>query len=308
MQSEINKILKLNNFFNLISINKNVAKYSLKKPSTILLNNIYVQWLTSIWQKTDKHFPIFVTEDYKNSRIPFGYIKTVQRYKDNIIDHDCTNFLPKQPNNLQLNILMSRSEIMQYFLQWQRYRKYWWSTVTTSPGLFSLSDIRYDDQTEVDVLAHLPWGKQPVENIRIYHNIEELVTTKTPTSIMESSMSLEGTLYTLLLDGLLNQTPEEYLRLNKSLAPYKLAFALDCQGENNKKLEELALLLNYKINSNGVSTWNNDFSLPLHEQLLSCRRIGIPYVAVIDENVLSEGIFGLMNSSTMLQVISLQLL
>lgn len=44
------------------------------------------------------------------------------------------------------------------------------------------------------------------------------------------SMSLENALYILLLDGMNNNSAEEYLRLHRKTAPYKISFALDYSG------------------------------------------------------------------------------
>lgn len=49
-------------------------------------------------------------------------------------------------------------------------------------------------------------------------------------------MILDDALFTLLLDGLNNRTKEDYLRLHNKIAPYKIALALDYQGEVKKML------------------------------------------------------------------------
>lgn len=137
MQSEIHRVLKLKSFFNIISSDSVTTKYSLRESSRMILNNIYYQWLSSIWQKTDKHFPIVMTKSetqvkFEPKTIPIGYTKNImQPYQDDyVVVHNTSDFLPKQRSTLMLNILMSETDIMQYFLQWQRYRKFWWSSVS----------------------------------------------------------------------------------------------------------------------------------------------------------------------------------
>lgn len=56
------------------------------------------------------------------------------------------------------------------------------------------------------------------------------ITGDRPLGKLESVMTLEGALFTTLFDALLSSTPEKYLRINKALAPYKMAFALDYKG------------------------------------------------------------------------------
>lgn len=137
MHNHILKVLQLNNYFNIISLENKIAKYTHKQSSKILVNNIYIQWLKSIRLKTEKHFPVFIHESvtpellFENGKeIPLGYSRTISNNKDNIMKHDVSKFLPKQCSVLKLDILMPQSEIMQYFHQWQRHRKYWWSSVS----------------------------------------------------------------------------------------------------------------------------------------------------------------------------------
>lgn len=49
------------------------------------------------------------------------------------------------------------------------------------------------------------------------------------TSHMCCSMSLEHSLFILLLDGLTNNS-KEYLRLHRKIAPFKISFALNYKG------------------------------------------------------------------------------
>lgn len=59
------------------------------------------------------------------------------------------------------------------------YKHYLYFQITTSAGLISISDIKDGDTiTEVEILAHLPWGPQTVENINIYKTNDYKVPTK----------------------------------------------------------------------------------------------------------------------------------
>lgn len=136
MQNKINRLLTLKNFFNIQSANNNIVHYSLTEPSKVILHNIYEKWFSSIWQKTDKHFPVFLNSsiiDIKNKNtVPMGYIHNSLYDHDSepLLKHNTNEFLPHQVSRLSLNVILPQSDIMQYFLQWQRYRKFWWSTVS----------------------------------------------------------------------------------------------------------------------------------------------------------------------------------
>ncbi|XP_048482731.1 DNA polymerase subunit gamma-2, mitochondrial [Plutella xylostella] len=304
MKTELLKILSLKTFFRILETNGNTIKYSFQKPSLLLLHNIHVQWLQYIWQKTDKHVPVYLshngTEPLCKNEVPSGFIDNLAvHYNDtSIIQHNIHNFEPQNVTKLRFNLKVSEQEVMPYFFQWQRYRKYWWSSITTTPGLFSINEIRNgDDSAEVDIVAHLTWGEQVVENVSF-----KKINDDPATSTLTCSTSLEAALITLLADGLINSSKEDYLRLHRKLAPYKVSFALQCDDDKTKKtLQDLAILLNSKLQGKNISTWFPEFKLPVDEQLTVNRKMGVVYTAILDDAALNNGIFYLMNSSTMLK-------
>lgn len=112
-------------------------------------------------------------------------------------------------------------------------------------------------------------------------------------------MCLETALFILLLDGQSVSEEEDYLRLHRKIAPFKVSFAvnsqsmsvdflmntyknlIDCiynliviflslpeQSTNEAFLSRLATLLYHKLESNNISAWLPDFSLPLDLQVL----------------------------------------
>ncbi|CAG9584452.1 unnamed protein product [Danaus chrysippus] len=113
-------------------------------------------------------------------------------------------------------------------------------------------------------------------------------------------MGLETALITLLMDGLTNAT--SYLKLHNSMAPYKISFALDNQDpKNTPTLKDLSSLLHSKLSLRDISAWLPDFTLSLQSQVKENLEMGITYTAILNDNTLVDGIFHLLNSSTMLK-------
>ncbi|KPJ08167.1 GatC-like protein [Papilio machaon] len=173
--------------------------------------------------------------------------------------------------------------------------------VTTTPSLFSLSDIKHkENSANVDVLANFNWGSKIVEAVSI--DTVSITELDTESSYLRCKMSLEDALFTLLLDGLNNSTKEEYLRLHNKMAPYKIALALEYDDSKYfDTLKELAALMMHKLEQRNISTICPNVELPLKSQLRENFKIGVTYTAIISENTLSNGIFHLLNSSTMLK-------
>ncbi|XP_013143646.1 PREDICTED: DNA polymerase subunit gamma-2, mitochondrial [Papilio polytes] len=299
MRTDVLKVIHLNNFFNITKSNDKIIKYSYKEASKILLHNIRIRWLQFIHAKTSQHFPVYLSEPKTkmlNKNQPYGYIHQIVPQLDKVIEYNVEEMGTKTTSELCFNMIIPTQDVMQYFMQWQRYRKYWWSSVTTTPSLFSLSDIKHkDNSANVEVLANFNCGSKIVEAISIN-------TNNGPESSLSCKMALEDALLTLLLDGLNNSTKEEYLRLHNKMAPYKIALALQYDDVKHfDTLKELASLMMYKLESRNISTICPNVELPLELQLRENFRIGVTYTAIISENTLSNGIFHLLNSSTMLK-------
>ncbi|CAB3253472.1 unnamed protein product [Arctia plantaginis] len=214
-------------------------------------------------------------------------------FKYNFMDEHISKL---SKSNLQFYLMVPQQDAMQYFIKWQRYRKYWWSSISTTPGLFSINDIKYEEKSaNVDIVAKLPCGDQAVENVAIIFKKNE------KSSCLCCSMSLENALYILLLDGMNNNSGDQYLRLHRKTAPFKISFALDCNGPDSRDmLKELATLLHHKLKSNRISAWLPDFTLSHEPQIKDNMHLGVIYTAILCEETLKNGIFRLMSSSTML--------
>ncbi|XP_026750680.2 uncharacterized protein LOC113511250 isoform X2 [Galleria mellonella] len=258
MKTKIQRILYMDMFFKVTQSTEHYVNYIYKKPSTILMTNIRINWLKYINTKTHKHLPVFINERTARKRnhqtIPFGILchDHIRYNESTIVEHNLSDFAPNTQSKFNFKLIVPQEDVMQYFTQWQRYRKFWWSSIPNS-------------------------------------------------SCLSCTMSLENALFVLLMDGLIGQNKTNYLRLHKNLAPYKISFALNCKDTKDKQtLEELSKLLSLKLQMNKVSTWVPDFSLSPESQIEKNLEMGVPYTAILNDSTLKNGIFQLMNSSTML--------
>lgn len=130
MRSELRKVVNLQKFFNIKNITNNIAKYNLEKPSEILLRNVHINWLQSLHSKTRKHMTVFLKSQCTQvKKIPYGFIdQNIPQYNKSY-EHDLNDCMPKQTSELKFSLVIPEQDVMQYFIQWQRYRKYWWSSV-----------------------------------------------------------------------------------------------------------------------------------------------------------------------------------
>ncbi|KAJ8730148.1 hypothetical protein PYW07_017186 [Mythimna separata] len=193
--------------------------------------------------------------------------------------------------------MIPQQNAMQYLIQWQRYRKYWWSCISSTPSLFSTNEFRHENNSaNVDIIAQLPSGQYPVENL--CYNAD----AKETTGKITCTMCLEDALFILLLDGLHSSGEEDCLRLHRKIAPFKISFAVNSESEAEDRaiLCRLATLLYHKLQSKTISAWLPDFSLPLDLQIKENLKMGVIYTGILDEETLKFGIFKLMNSSTKL--------
>ncbi|XP_045448906.1 DNA polymerase subunit gamma-2, mitochondrial [Melitaea cinxia] len=307
MKAEFQKLLSLRFFFKKAQISKNKLTVDLEQPSKILVQNIHHSWLKSIHSKT-VNFPIYLDKNFaqKYAKTYYGFINQNTCNINNILYEEKGDEYNVENNvKLDFNLVVPKADIMQYFIQWQRYRKYWWSSVTTTPSLFSINDMKHDlGRSHVNITANFKWGPQVVETISIdTHGSEKLhENINDNTSCLTCTMGLETAFVTLLLDGLSNATKEEYLRLHNKMAPYKISFALDSEEPKVlSTLKDLAKLLFYKLKSKDISAWLPDFTLPIQSQVKENLHLGVTYTAILNENTLSNGIFHLLNSSTMLR-------
>ncbi|XP_013169390.1 PREDICTED: DNA polymerase subunit gamma-2, mitochondrial [Papilio xuthus] len=300
MRTELIKVINLNNFFNIVKSNNKSITYTYKEASIILLHNIRTRWLQFIYTKTSQHFPVYLNEPKAKTVIknqPCGFIHQImpQFNQEHVIEYNRDNLNTKTTSELCFNMTVPIQDVMQYFTQWQRYRKYWWSSITTTPSLFSISDIKHkENNANVNILANFNWGPKIVEAVSM--------NTDTEFSYLSCKMSYDDALFTILLDGLNNSTKEKYLRLHNKMAPYKIALAIDYNDcKHFDTLKELAALIMHKLETNNLSTICPNVELPLESQLRENFKIGVTYTAIISENTLSNGIFHLLNSSTMLK-------
>lgn len=134
MRTDVLKVIHLNNFFNITKSNDKIIKYSYKEASKILLHNIRIRWLQFIHAKTSQHFPVYLSEPKTkmlNKNQHYGYIHQIVPQLDKVIEYNVEEMGTKTTSELCFNMIIPTQDVMQYFMQWQRYRKYWWSSVST---------------------------------------------------------------------------------------------------------------------------------------------------------------------------------
>lgn len=132
MKTEILKVLNLKKFFHMINNNATKIDFTLLKPSQVLMKNIHVNLLRFTLGKTQKHMPVYLnrkTFELCDKNIPFGFI-TIDKQSTEILTHNLRSVYPEETSKLALNIIIPQKDIMKNFIQWQRYRKYWWSSVS----------------------------------------------------------------------------------------------------------------------------------------------------------------------------------
>ncbi|CAH4029434.1 unnamed protein product [Pieris brassicae] len=203
-----------------------------------------------------------------------------------------------EKSKLNFTLIVPKQDVMQYFFQWQRYRKYWWSSITTTPSLFMVNDMKYEASTvNTQIVANFEKGQNIVEHLSMSKNMDS-----SESASISCCMSMETALVTLLLDGMSNQNKDGYLRLHYKMAPYKISFALNTMDNKTfDTLKELAAFLHNKITLAQIKSLLPTFSHPLQLQIEENLKIGVPYTAILNEETLTNGIFHLLNSSTMLK-------
>uniref|UniRef100_A0A2A4JMW4 DNA polymerase subunit gamma-2, mitochondrial n=1 Tax=Heliothis virescens TaxID=7102 RepID=A0A2A4JMW4_HELVI len=303
MNIEINKLLQLKQFFTILQSQENRVKFKMREPSKLIIKNIHVDWLQYNHIKSDKHhMPIYLNDlKHKLEHNPstFGIVKQelLDYRKDVTLELKSQSCDLVKKSLLALELTVPHQYGMQYLMQWQRYRKYWWSSISTTPSLFSTDEIKYDNNcANVDIVAQFSTGPSPVETLSFEGNINKNTCTLTCT------MNLEHALFALLLDGMSNSNKEDYLRFHRKIAPYKISIALNIGREtiNGGLVCKLASSLYQRLESSKISTWLPDFSLPLDMQVKEGLGMGVLYTAILDERALEYGLFDLMNSSTTL--------
>lgn len=133
MKIDIQRLLLLQKFFKVQQESSSKIILHLKLPSTLLLQNIHYSWLKSIYGKSRNHFPVYLSKNAaQTSKLHnYGFIShhKTENIKKIAIECKYDKYLPINTLNFQLNVVVPQTDIMQCFIQWQRYRKYWWSSV-----------------------------------------------------------------------------------------------------------------------------------------------------------------------------------
>ena len=151
MRTELNKLFLMKPFFTILQLTDNSSSVcvsiNLKQPSHLLIKNIHANWLRYNYAKSEKHhLPIYINDaTSKTKQFPTvcGIInQELQVYdKHKLLELQLNNLTPLKKSLLKFNLLVPEQDAVQYLIQWQRYRKYWWSTVSIITFLVQYSVI-----------------------------------------------------------------------------------------------------------------------------------------------------------------------
>lgn len=116
-----------------------------------MVHNIYISWLRSINAKVQSQFPVYLSSFKKENHIYHGFIeKKFNSYPEDIeINEEKLHIIDR--SKLKLNFTVPKQDVMQFFFQWQRYRKYWWSSVSYFSIILNLLNIEITTRSNIDL-------------------------------------------------------------------------------------------------------------------------------------------------------------
>ncbi|KAL5233152.1 hypothetical protein ACI65C_000562 [Semiaphis heraclei] len=195
---------------------------------------------------------------------------------------------------------------------------------SANPGRFSLTEISTDDngQESTEIRAEFEWGQETIETIRnvstkMFDSLEpaeqdiflsRVGKRKVLPHVVESETSLEKACMVFLCDGYTelpyHNDHREVFRFHRKLAPYKITFAAPLlNAKKADELRQLSIYLGLNLKKSGVSTLitPNMAKKSLESQFTDSDCLGIPYIAVLNESTLEDGIVGLRSIETTLE-------
>lgn len=210
------------------------------------------------------------------------------------------------------------SRVQETFYQLQRQHKIWWRQIGTSPGRYSISDQKSDAQGSfVKIRSNILEGHEAIDVERLgIFSLKDVIDKTNLTSFMcnvpnrkkdilpeviESSIDLHSASLALLLDA--DQLSPDFLALHRRSAPYHIALIIN---GSNKLLISLARFIELLIRETEPSIEifkQLEIEENCEKQLMSLDQIGIPYVIILDDKALENGLFKLRNRNTTLSEI-----
>ncbi|XP_046658366.1 DNA polymerase subunit gamma-2, mitochondrial isoform X2 [Homalodisca vitripennis] len=306
MSEHLRKILELSTklgFFKMVESN-NVKTISFGPLAILLANNIHNEWFRSnvinselntflyesnpdhTWQE-DSQLAYNQLLQANSEQLPFGLASAFQTCMPTKANEDKDSQLQGmthcQTKGYRHLVFISEKDSQKYFYRLQLKRRIWWRKFSTDPERFQISEYKTGEHGEyVQISAKFPFTTEVVETI---HN--------------HSSSLLNG--YGSLFE---TQPARAVLRLHHSLAPYKVALAVDPREDRLEELGQLATFLCLNLRKEGVHTLfiSSSRSKKTKEAQLGFHdSIGIPYTVVVNAESLINGIVGLRSRDTTLQ-------
>lgn len=240
-------------------------------------------------------------------------------YKDNFL-----MFASKKDQaKLVSDYIINSSKMLESFYYIQRQRKLWWMRFSENPSGFYI-DSSAENQNgfspTITIKTRLPFASMSVEEIA-YIPLKDDVNFPTnfilldkgsqriQPSIIRSTIHLETAICALLLEACIN-SPHGTISLNRKLVPSQCA--LLCQGNEilgdvRSELEYLRSHISDIMTSARIRIFTKEkiptsnCKLQLEAYLSSFDKIGVPYVIIVEERSLHDGLLKLRNRDTLLQ-------
>ncbi|CAG9773779.1 unnamed protein product [Ceutorhynchus assimilis] len=305
----------------------------------LLMQNLKNEWFHNT--VTNKDISVFLSDnnDFRETlefaknmcldRLPFGIAEIIntkssaqefldyytEKAKDNI---DFQNLFGNDRVTLKCTIFTAPSESIPFFHQWQRHRRIWWRKFSPNPGIYSLSDIKTDNNNiqSVQIMANYPWGSQLIESLALYPKPKGIIDHKfkfgkkslsphTVVSNIDMSSMFINTLCDAYAEPEYKDTKRTLLRFHRKLAPYSISFSIasGLPAGVSTELNDLALYLTRQLRTKHVSTLflPSSSKLSLDAQWRQYDELGIPYGVLLNEKTLKDGLVLLRSRDTTLK-------
>ncbi|CAH1388873.1 unnamed protein product [Nezara viridula] len=270
---------------------------------------------------TDIREPYKIAKNYINSECPFGLVD-IGNYS---VENDSLEnkiIYPRKHQLMRYFAILPPKESEQFFYRYQQQRKRWWRKFSLDPGRFRFEEIeKCNDNIGLiaKIGAEYPWGFHCLETVH-YHgglpfqnislddvNIFSVRVGKKRClpHIVECKVNLDYAIFSYFCDAFTTKRNKIILKFHRKMAPFKFSFACDDTSvEESKTLHEIAELMCLELRKAGLHCLlpsRSDFTKKLYIQLIKSDSLGIPYTAVVTNETLNNGIFGLYSRDTTLQ-------
>jgi len=222
---------------------------------------------------------------------------------------------------LNLHTFIHPSQKIDHFTSFQKKRRYWWKSFLHQPELIKIHNVPNPGplvEQRIEVGSSLLGDSlnNPLEVISIwkpdifdtleadkklkagimFKDVKDQKKTTWPCLITSQTILEPATLFCLIDAYTVNKNISS-LVLHHSLAPYTVGISVDGVSTETKQLQDLSRLLTIKLNHLKISVlpssakWNTS----------QCDARGLPYLILLDDSTLENGICHLRNRNTTLK-------